>query len=424
MKASTFAVAALAVAQSALAAPEITSLSVTQNSSKVVTIDFTLSEKAILTMDFTTNGVSIGAENYRGVHDAQSDSMEYPANKVVSAGRHVFMWRSSREWPGYVFNNGEFAVNLKAWRLDSPPDYMVVDLATKSNRWFYASAADLPDGGIKTADPDDPEAVADLTNDVYRTTKLVMRRIPAAGNKWRMGSPTTETQWRSGTEVLHYVTLTEDYYIGIYPLTKWQAVAYGAVANTPDTIPVNNLSYEFFRGTPTVSDYNWPDNGHEVSPSSAIGKLRAYTGVAFDFPTEAQWEYACRAGTSGAFNDGTINYSTEPNALGWGFENSGKTIMPVGLLKPNAWGLYDMHGNVWEWCLDQFQTHPSTPQVDPEGATTNMPKRVVKGGTCTSSLVVGRSAARLGPSSSAGYETSYSGFMGIRLCCPISGAAE
>ena len=242
MKSLTAAIVALGCAAVVFAEPEITALTVSQNSSRVVTIDFTLSEKAIVTLDMTTNGVSIGPDNYRLLHDAQSDSMEYPANRVLSAGRHVFMWRSANEWPGYVFTNGEFAVDLKAFSLASPPDYMVLDLETKSNRWFYASAAELPYGGIKTADPNDAEAVAELTNDVYRTTKLVMRRIPAAGNKWRMGSPTSETTWRSDSEVLHYVTLSEDYYIGIYSLTKWQVTAVG-VESARSTVAYNNISY-------------------------------------------------------------------------------------------------------------------------------------------------------------------------------------
>ena len=135
---------AFAFASAAIAEPAISALSVTQNSSRVVTIDFTLSETAILTLDLMTNGVSIGAQNYRLMHDAESDSMDYPANKVVPAGRHVFMWRAREDWPDHVFTNGEFAVELKAWSFSSPPDYMVVDLTTKSNRWFYASAADLP----------------------------------------------------------------------------------------------------------------------------------------------------------------------------------------------------------------------------------------------------------------------------------------
>ena len=418
MKNLMSAIVALGCTAAAFAEPEITALTVSQNSSRVVTIDFTLTEKAIVTLDMTTNGVSIGPDNYRLMHDAQSDSTDYPANKVLSAGRHVFMWRATKDWPNRIFNNGEFAVDLKAFSLSSPPDYMVVDLTTKSNRWFYASAAELPYGGIKTADASDAVAVAELTNDVYRTTKLVMRRIPAAGNKWRMGSPTDETQWRSDNEVPHYVTLTEDYYIGIYPLVKWQL---HIVTRTSvyDTVPLNNTSYNGWRGTPSSTAYNWPDDGHDVDTSKAMHTMRVYTGLDLDFPTEAQWEYACRAGTSGRFNDGSSNGVL----AGWGSDTA-STIMPVGLLVPNAWGLYDMHGNVWEWCLDQFQTHPSTPQINPPGATGNMSQRVIKGGTFRAPLIRARSAGRLGAAPSMGYEDGYSGFIGVRFCCPITGVAE
>ncbi len=409
---------AFAFALAATAEPEVSALSVVQNSSRVVTIDFTLSETAIVTLDMTTNGVSIGPDNFRLIHDAQSASRDYPANKVVPAGRHVFMWRAREDWPDHVFTNGEFAVELKAWSLSSPPDYMVVDLTTRSNRWFYASAADLPEGGIKTADPDDAVAVAELTNDVYRTTKLVMRRIPAAGNKWRMGSPTSETSWRSESEVLHYVTLTTDYYIGIYPVVRWQMRRLFPSVADFDVVPLYNWKYFDFRGTPTASAFNWPANGHEVDPSKYMQSIRTFTGLQFDFPTEAQWEYACRAGTEGSLNDGTAAFAAERgDALGWSNRNT-TTIKPVGLLRPNAWGLYDMHGNVWEWCLDQYENLPSSPQIDPVGGEGNISSRVIKGGTYKTSLVRGRSAARRGQEVNAGSEGAFGGFIGVRLCCP------
>ena len=424
MKSLTAAIVALGCAAVVFAEPEITALTVSQNSSRVVTIDFTLSEKAIVTLDMTTNGVSIGPDNYRLLHDAQSDSMEYPANRVLSAGRHVFMWRATKDWPNHIFNNGEFAVDLKAFSLSSPPDYMVLDLETKSNRWFYASAAELPYGGIKTADTNDAEAVAELKNDVYRTTKLVMRRIPAAGNKWRMGSPTSETN-HNASEVPHYVTLTEDYYIGIYPMTKWQMnVSRADIYAARNVVPYNNVSYNGIRGTPTESAYNWPDNGHEVDTTKQIYKFRVLTGLKLDLPTEAQWEYACRAGTGGSFYDDSSNGVK----VGWYSTNSaGKSTgggVPVGLLKPNSWGMYDMHGNVWEWTLDQFQTHPSEPQIDPKGATDNMLRRVVKGGTIAAGSFVARSAIRRNVSASSASEPDYGGFIGFRLCCPITGVAE
>ena len=234
-----------------------------------------------------------------------------------------------------------------------------------------------------------------------------------------MGSPTTETSYRNDWETLHYVTLTTDYYIGIYPLTDTQArLASGNIYLSRSIKPVNGLGFQWWRGTPTASAYNWPANGHDIDPSKNMYPIRTLTGLEIDFPTEAQWEYACRAGTAGSLNDGTGTFdAAKGNLLGWSTSNT-SAIQPVGLLKPNAWGLYDMHGNVWEWCLDQWQDHPDTPQIDPAGATDNMSKRVVKGGTYRTGLAHGRSAARRGVSVDKGYDNDFAGWIGFRPCCP------
>ena len=191
-----------------------------------------------------------------------------------------------------------------------------------------------------------------------------------------------------------------------------------------DIVPYNNVSYNDFRGQPTDSAYNWPDDGHEVDTTKLMYDFRVRTGIELDFPTEAQWEYACRAGTSGRFYDDSSNGAE----VGWYNTNSkgltGAGGVVVGLLKPNAWGLYDMHGNIWEWCLDQFQVHPSEPQIDPKGPTTNMLQRVAKSGTIATASALARSAGRRNRASSDRSDPGYGGFLGIRFCCPITGVAE
>ena len=143
---------ALAGSSALYAVPEITSLKVEQNSGRLVSIAYVLSEDAIVTLDMCTNGVSIGSVNFQRIFDPYAAKAGTPVNKVVKKGAHTIMWQPNREWPGYVFRNGEFRVELKAWSLANPPDYMVVDLMTPSNRWFYAKAEDLP-GGIKMISP-------------------------------------------------------------------------------------------------------------------------------------------------------------------------------------------------------------------------------------------------------------------------------
>ena len=89
-------------------------------------------------MDITTNGVSIGAENYQTLRDPYSTKDAFPANRAVKAGKHTWVWRPSKEWPGHHFHNSEFKVLVQAWSFDSPPDYMVIDSNVRSNAMFYA----------------------------------------------------------------------------------------------------------------------------------------------------------------------------------------------------------------------------------------------------------------------------------------------
>ena len=131
-----------------------------------------------------------------------------------------------------------------------------------------------------------------------------------------------------------------------------------------DSRPVECVSYEMIRGTGEQGGAGWPAYGHAVDSTSFMGKLQEKTGLTFDLPTEAQWEYACRAGTTTALNSGKNLTSMESDAnmdeVGrYSYNlNDGKggysEHTKVGSYLPNAWGLYDMHGNVQEWCLDRY----------------------------------------------------------------------
>jgi hypothetical protein len=178
------------------------------------------------------------------------------------------------------------------------------------------------------------------------------------------------------------------------------------------------VSYETIRGNQdntgdTTAD--WPRNAN-VNASSFVGKLRARTGLAsIDLPTEARWEYACRAGTTTALNSGK-NLTDETHDANVGevgrcwyngghglvspFEvspNSDLSIGPawVGAYLPNQWGLYDMHGNVDEWCLDWYDGYDIGPVSDPAGSTENTSARVARGGAWFSLARDCRSASRI-----------------------------
>ncbi|MCL1991862.1 MAG: formylglycine-generating enzyme family protein, partial [Spirochaetes bacterium] len=131
-------------------------------------------------------------------------------------------------------------------------------------------------------------------------------------------------------------------------------------------------------------------------------------------PTEAQWEYAARAGTVTAFSNGAANWKDEASIkdIGWFTFNSGEMTHEVGLKQPNPWGLHDMHGNVLEWCWDWYNDkYPSQAQTDPAGASSGS-FRVFRGGCWNDSAQDSRSAFR------GGYFPRIGQVMGLRLLCP------
>jgi len=160
---------------------------------------------------------------------------------------------------------------------------------------------------------------------------------------------------------IHRVSLTKGFYLCIFPVTQaqWRGVTgYNPSHFRGDNRPVEMVSWE--------------------DCQEFCQKLKSLTGKPIRLPTEAEWEYACRAGTTSEYHTGHGEKSLQK--CGWYAENSNSETHPVGALAANAWGLYDMHGNVWEWCSDWYGRYSLTNTTDPKGPRSG-DSRVLRGGS-------------------------------------------
>jgi formylglycine-generating enzyme required for sulfatase activity/serine/threonine protein kinase len=228
-------------------------------------------------------------------------------------------------------------------------------------------------------------------------TPLEMKLIPAGS--FVMGSPAQEEQ-RGGEEYLHRAVITHPFYLARHELTQaqWRAITgqphHSAQQDPP---PADN--------TPVV-DVSWRQLQHDLLPAA---QDYAPEGFVFVLPTEAQWEYACRAGTGTAYHAGD-----DPQALeqvGWFLANSDRRVQPVGTRDANQWGLHDMHGNVAEWCADLYdpQFYLVAAVEDPINLTSGQ-RRVIRGGGCINLPEHCRAAYRSWANATNQYR-----FLGVRL---------
>ena len=286
--------------------------------------------------------------------------------------------------------------------------YCVIDLSggPHARKWPVSYLSTMPDMWMGR------------WTDEYKTTKLVLRRIEAG--TFIMGDDQTDKS--------HRVTLTKPFYMGVFEVTQkqWQLVMGSRTLSrrigrfVRGTSPVFGISYDDIRGSSLGAQ--WPASS-VVDASSFLGRLRAKTGLDFDLPTEAQWEYACRAETTTTYHWG--NTLTRRHELdkqyAWYDFGTPEIIefgspVDVGSTIENDWGLYDMSGNVWEMCRDWYGT--LIYGTDPKGSASGS-HRVMRGGCWNSSANTCTSSYRdcVAPSSTSSTSSTRYGYddLGFRL---------
>jgi formylglycine-generating enzyme required for sulfatase activity len=222
-----------------------------------------------------------------------------------------------------------------------------------------------------------PQADKEITNSIGM--KLVL--IPKG--TFMMGSPPSEEN-SIFDERQHKVTITRDYYLGQFEVTQVQYEK--VMGKNPSHFQGDELAErhpqtgqiikEVDSSNHPVEAVSWEDAVEFCQRLSDLPKEKK-AGRVYRLPTEAEWEYACRAGSTTAFSFGNEQDSLDDYA--WFCDNSDHKTHPVGEKKPNAWGLYDMHGNVWEWCSDWYGEYPKDAVSDPSGPSKGV-DRVNRGG--------------------------------------------
>ena len=301
---------------------------------------------------------------------------------------------------------------VTAWATDNTPDYMVVDIsdgAQHDTQRYYPSADFVPGG---------------VANGLYKTTTLLMRKIMAKDVTWTMGSVAEIGQTTvDAREATHQVKLDGNYYIGVYQVTQtqWhQITGYNPSYFTGDATmrPVEKVCYYDIRqgkGTATTAA-SATGSAYPAAPygESFLGLLRNKTNLDFDLPSEAQWEFATRAGNGvGHWGDGSLilssskdnnldllgRYLNNPTSNSTTASSLPKTTDPsvggtavVGSYAKNDWGLYDVHGNVFELCLDMYAIDIKALNGSVNTSSSN--ERTARGGSWTVTPNTCRSAFR------------------------------
>jgi formylglycine-generating enzyme required for sulfatase activity len=225
--------------------------------------------------------------------------------------------------------------------------------------------------------------------------QIRLKRIPAG--EFLMGSPDGDNQAYPDEQPQHRVRITRPFCVGVFEVTQGQYQA--VMGQNPSSfkgsseLPVEQVSWlDAVRFCNRLSEQERLQPFYEINGDNVC--VPDWDGTGYRLPTEAEWEYACRAGRTTRYSFG--DDEARLGEFAWFAGNSGKKTRPVGQKQPNGFGLYDMHGNVWEWCWDRYAAdyYKRSPVDDPPGAA-GVSDRVFRGGCWLLEPRDARSASRL-----------------------------
>ena len=384
------------------AAPVVSDVSMSQDPATcLVTVKYRLSgDPGVITLDIQTNYTEGAESKWASIGPVNMKGFGGDVHQIVQPtgeGEYrTIHWSPETYWPGPPKTAGATRAVVTAWATNAPPDYMVVHLMSPYDITYYPHKEMVPGG---------------ITNIMYKGEYMAFRKIPAKGVVWTAGLPKNHIHYNEASYP-HRVMLTDDYYMGVYEVTDAQNNAIKGSAPGNNHLPIA-ATYTTMRGS--SEGLNWPsyredgsfdyELSHGVRSTSTLAKLRTMTGLAFDLPTEHQWEYACRAGSPGTIYTDTVPTlilsTSDADAIAalkriCRYSSNNKTAdceglvnnpnggrATVGSYEPNAWGLYDMLGNVHEVCLDWYDSwvnlysDETKVYVDPVGPKQGENKKVI-----------------------------------------------
>ena len=334
-------------------------------------------------IDSEIKGQNVTKVCYRGSSSEQS--FEQTGPKRWMSGEVAYTEVKRNEWHVYLQRAAEVDDRVQIdlsqmtihFRGQRPKE--VLPILSASKQLSAAAEATIEQARLSNAESLKAQADKGMTNSIG------MKLMPIAQGKFQMGSGVQEEGYRF-KEPRHEVTLTRDYYLSAFEVT--QAQYSKLMGNNPSHFQGDQVEGVDSSNHP-VDKVSWEDAVEFCKRLSELPEEKA-AGRVYRLPTEAEWEYACRAGSNAPFGFGGLELVDD---YGWFSSNCKGISHGVGKKESNAWGLYDLHGNVMEWCSDWAGDYPEGAVSDPTGPTEGY-SRMIRGGAWLTPAMLGRSGNR------------------------------